>query len=538
MTVSAATRLVTSRLWSTMMSEPQSPALALTMEGVSKRFGATQALDGVSFEIGAGEIHALLGENGAGKSTLVKILSGLTRPDAGTISLFGAPADIAGARAAHAFGLRTAFQEISLVPDLTVADNLLLPEAPTHLGFVLDRRRAAEWVDGILTRLELLDLDPRIDIRDCALPTRQKLEIARAISREPRILLLDEPTSALSARDVEWLGRRIAELRERGTTVVLITHRVPEVRRFCDRLTILRNGRHVGSFAVPDISDQEVVRLVIGRSLAATFPKRQSQLPLRSGTPVLSVRGMRIKGHLDDMSLELWPGEILGIAGLQGMGQNELFYALFGMTPTDGGTIEVRGEIAALASPRDAIDAGIGISLVPEDRKTEALALKLNGRENVSLPVITRFARFGWLDLVRERRAVDRILERVQVHPRALYRACSTFSGGNQQKIAIAKWLLAESRILLLFDPTRGVDVGTKHEIYLLMREFADAGGAILFYSTDVLEIVNLCDRVVVMYSGRKRAELVGEEIAEETIMRIALGGEAEVSPLEGGMVA
>ena len=238
-----------------------------------------------------------------------------------------------------------------------------------------------------------------MDVRDCALPIRQKLEIARAIAREPRILLLDEPTSALSARDVEWLGRRIAELRERGTTVVLITHRVPEVRRFCDRLTILRNGRHVGSFAVPEISDEEVVRLVIGRSLAAVFPKRQSAPPQRNETPALSVRDMRIKGQLDEVSLDLWPGEILGVAGLQGMGQNELFYALFGMTPTDGGSIEVRGEPVELGSPRDAIDAGIGISLVPEDRKTEALALKLSGRENVSLPVIDRFARFGWLDL-------------------------------------------------------------------------------------------------------------------------------------------
>jgi ribose transport system ATP-binding protein len=521
-----------------MMSEPQNAPLALTMEGVSKRFGATQALDGVSFQIAAGEIHALLGENGAGKSTLVKILSGLTRPDSGTISVFGKPADIAGARTAQALGLRTAFQEITLVPDLTVADNLLLPEAPVHLGFFLDRRRAAEWVEGVLTRLELLDVDPRMDVRDCALPIRQKLEIARAISREPRILLLDEPTSALSSRDVEWLARRIAELRERGTTVVLITHRVPEVRRFCDRLTILRNGRHDGSFAVPEITDQEVVRLVIGRSLAATFPTRQGLPPARDGTPALAVHGMRIKGQVDDVSLDLWPGEILGIAGLQGMGQNELFYALFGMTPTDGGTIEVRGDAVALSSPRDAIDALIGISLVPEDRKTEALALKLSGLANVSLPVIDRFARFGWLDLARERRAVDRILERVQVHPRALYRACSSFSGGNQQKIAIAKWLLAESRILLLFDPTRGVDVGTKHEIYLLMREFADAGGAVLFYSTDVLEIVNLCDRVAVMYSGRIRAELSGAEIAEETIMRTALGGAAAAAAPEVGMVA
>jgi ribose transport system ATP-binding protein len=520
------------------MSASQSTAPALTIEDVSKRFGATLALNGASFQIGTGEIHALLGENGAGKSTLVKILSGLTRPDSGTISLFGTLTDIAGVREAYALGLRTAFQEISLVPDLTVAENLLLPEAPIHFGFVLDRRRAARRVDEILTRLELQDLDPEMDARDCALPIRQKLEIARAIAHEPRILLLDEPTSALSARNVEWLGRRLAELRERGTTVVLITHRVPEVRRFCDRLTILRNGRHVGSFAPPEISDEEVVRLVIGRSLAAVFPNGQSAPPQRNGIPALSVRGMLIKGQLDEISLDLWPGEILGVAGLQGMGQNELFYALFGMTPTDGGSIEVCGEPVEFGSSRDAIDAGIGISLVPEDRKTEALALKLSGRENVSLPVIDRFARFGWLDLLRERRAADRILERVRVHPRAFYRACSTFSGGNQQKIAIAKWLLAESRILLLFDPTRGVDIGTKQEIYLLMREFVDIGGAILFYSTDVLEIVNLCDRVVVMHSGRKHAELLGGEIAEESIMRIALGGSAETPSRDVGLPA
>lgn len=498
---------------------------AIVVDGIGKSFGATRALDGVSFRIAAGEIHALLGENGAGKSTLVKILSGLTKPDSGTLTVFGETVRIAEPRDAQALGIRTAFQEISLVPDLTVGDNLLLPDAPLHFGFVLDRQRSARWVEEVLTRLELADIDPRMDVRSCALPIRQKLEIARAIAHDPSILLLDEPTSALSARDVEWLARRIAELRARGTTVVFITHRMLEVRRFCDRLTILRNGRHVGSFNTGEISDEEVVKQVIGRSLSAVFPARPAASPVHDGAPALEVRNLHIKGRLDNVSLALWPGEILGVAGLQGMGQNELFYSLFGATPTDSGSIAVRGETIHLASPRDAIDAGIGISLVPEDRKTEALALKLSGRENVSLPVIERFARFGWLDLARERRSVDRILERVQVHPRALYLPCSSFSGGNQQKMAIAKWLLAESRILLLFDPTRGVDVGTKHEIYMLMREFVDAGGAVLFYSTDVLEIVNLCDRVAVMYGGRIGAEYSDAGITEEAIMRAALGG-------------
>ena len=252
--------------------KPAEAAHALVIDELSKRFGATLALDCASVTIARGEIHALLGENGAGKSTLVRILSGLTCPDAGTISVFGERVRVAGPRGARALGIATAFQEITLVPDLTVQDNLLLGEAPTRLGFVLDRRRARRWTEAVLARLELVSVDPQREIRDCPLPLRQKLEIARAIAREPRILLLDEPTSALSAQDVEWLERRIAELRARGATVLFITHRMPEVRRFCDRLSILRNGRQVGTFAVGEISHDEVVRLVIGRSLAATFP--------------------------------------------------------------------------------------------------------------------------------------------------------------------------------------------------------------------------------------------------------------------------
>jgi ribose transport system ATP-binding protein len=363
---------------------------------------------------------------------------------------------------------------------------------------------------------------------------RQKLEIARALAREPSILLLDEPTSSLSSRDVGWLARRLDELRDRGTTVIFITHRMREVRRFCERLTVLRNGRHVQSVHVADISDEDVVRMVIGRSLAATFPPRRTSHRVAGDEPTLSVRGIRAKGKIHDVSLSLNTGEILGVAGLQGMGQNELFHCLFGLEPLDAGTIEVRGARVDLASPRDAIEAGVGISLVPEDRKTEALALNLSGLENISIPVINRFARFGWLNRSRERQSVERILERMQVHPRAAYQPCSSFSGGNQQKIAIAKWLLTGSRILLLFDPTRGIDVGTKQEIYALMREYADAGGAILFYSTDVLEIVNLSDRVAVMYSGQIHCQLVGEEINEESIMLAALGGPlAGVSNLE-----
>jgi ribose transport system ATP-binding protein len=508
------------------MMQISSAGSAIAVDRVTKRFGATVALDGASFEAAPGEVHALLGENGAGKSTLVKILSGLTQPDSGTISIHGQSITISAPSRAHALGIRTAFQEISLIPDLTVARNLLLPVEPTWLGFLVDRRTSGRQVETLLVELELEDIDPRAEVRDLDLPVRQKIEIARAISRKPKVLLLDEPTSALSGHDVEWLGRRIENVRQNGTTVILITHRMPEVRIFCDRLSILRNGKQVGTFAIDAVSDEEVFRLVVGRSVSTAYPPREEVARPRGPAPVLAAKEISVQPRLHDASFELWPGEILGIAALQGMGQLDLFLALFGMAPLDAGRIEIDGKPRILASPRDAVAAQIGISLVPEERKTEALALKLSGLENVSLPVIDRYARFGWIDVNSERRAVDRVLARVNVHPRALYRACATFSGGNQQKIALAKWLLAESRVLLLFDPTRGVDIGTKQEIYNLMREFTRAGGSIIFYSTDATEIANLSDRVIVMYRGRAAAEFRGSEITEEAIMQVALGND------------
>ena len=501
---------------------------ALQVENVSKSFGAIQALDAWGFSVGRARFTLFSVRMGRENRRWSRFSVELGNPNAGSISVFGQPVDIArhGARAAQALGIRTAFQEISLVPDLSIADNLLLPNAPRRFGFMVDRQRG-EPPSGRDTGTPRTPRyrSPRGRGRLPAAHQQQKLETARAIARDPKVLLLDEPTSALSSRDVEWFARRIEALRDQGVTIVFITHRMQEVRRFCDGLTIIRNGRQVGSFPVADINDDEVVRLVIGRSLAATFPPCCDTPPECRGVPALAVKTLRVSGQLDDVSLSVWPGEIVGVGGLQGMGQHALFYALFGAQPINGGVIEVRGVPTRLSSPRDAIKAGIGVSLVPEDRKTEGLALKLNGLENVSLPVITRYSRFGWLDLARERRDADNLLDRMQVHPRALYRPCSSFSGGNQQKIAIAKWLITESRILLLFDPTRGVDVGTKHEIYLLMREFADAGGSILLYSTHVLEMVNLCDRVAVMYVGKVGATFVKKEITEEAIMEAALGG-------------
>lgn len=503
-----------------MTEKPQSPAVGI--DGVVKAFGPTVALDNVSFSINAGSVHALLGENGAGKSTLVKLLSGLLRPNEGRIRIFGEEISVASPRAAHRLGIQTAFQEMTLVSDLSVLDNMLLPYAPQGMTGLV-RRRVAR--DAVRRHIEGLDftVDLGAEVGTLELAVRQKIEIARAIYRKPRILLLDEPTSTLAGRDVDWLGDIIARLKAAGTTIVFITHRMREVRAFCDTLTILRNGRHIVTGQVDAISDSEVIEKIIGRSIEQTFPPKPGNAQSLNA-PVLGVRNLRTGRKLNDVSFDLHKGEILGIAGLQGMGQLDLFLACFGMAEIHEGNILVDGRKVRLGSPADAIRPNMAIGLVPEDRKSEGLFLKLSGRQNATLPVISRFTSFGIIDGKAETRAVDAAFATVEVDRRALWTSAGAFSGGNQQKIAIAKWLVAESRILLLFDPTRGIDVGTKHELYVMMRNYVEAGGSILFHSTEIPELVHLCDRVLVLYDGRIAAELAGETITEPAIMAPALG--------------
>ena len=497
---------------------------AVAFESVRKTYGATVALDGMSFSVQAGTVHALLGENGAGKSTTVKMLSGLVQPDTGTVRVFGEGHTIRSPRQAHALGMQTAFQEMTQIRDLTIAENMLLLYEPVSSFGRLRKREGLRLVDEHLASMGLEEIDPRRSMSELGLSARQKIEIARAVFRRPRVLLLDEPTSTLSGRDIDWLGNLIARLRGSGMTILFISHRMPEVRMFCENLTVLRNGRDVGAGRVSDFSDDDLIQMIIGRSLSSTFPPRVSTA-VPDATPALAAKGISVGDRVRDASFALAPGEVLGIAGLQGMGQRELFLACFGALQPSGGVIEVAGKPVMLSSPADAVRAGIGISMVPEDRKTEALLLKLDGQCNVALPTLDRRARFGFIDKDAEAAAVARVLGTVQVQERALHTPVVAFSGGNQQKIAIAKWLLAESGVMLMFDPTRGVDVGTKHEIYVLIREFAKAGGAVLFCSSEIPELVNLCDRVLVMYSGCIVSELLGDDITEEAIMRPALGG-------------
>ena len=503
------------------------PAISVT--NARKAYGPTVALADATFAASAGTVHALLGENGAGKSTMVKMLSGLVRPDAGHISVFGKEVRFAGPRDAHHAGLQTAFQELTQIPDLTVWENMLLPYQPTGMGGLLRRRAGQAQVAAHLESLGLGAISPRTEIRKLDLSIRQKIEIARALLRKPRILLLDEPTSTLSGGDIQWLGDIIAQLKAQGTTVVFISHRMPEVRDFCDDLTILRNGQTVGTFAVSDVTDEEVIERIIGRSIAATFPSQQrveAQAPV-----VLEARALS-GGEMTEARFTLRAGEILGVAGLQGMGQRDLFLTLFGDIEAEHGEMRVDGEPVVLRSPRDALAARIGINLVPEERKTEGLFLKLDACANTTLPVIERFIKSGLIDLEAERASVGAALARVQVDERALYMPARSFSGGNQQKIVLARCLVAGSRILLLFDPTRGVDVGTKHQIYRLIADYARAGGAVLMYSTEIAEVIGLSHRVLVVYRGRITSELSGAEITEAAIMRAALGHAGEPMPL------
>ncbi len=494
---------------------------ALEVRDLRKAYGATKALDGASFAVAPGEVHALLGENGAGKSTLVRLLSGLARPDSGEIWLGGTKVVLSRPADAYRRGVRTAFQELSLVRDLSVAQNILLPDV-RRTRLLPAGRAQARAVTGHLDALGLSWLDPNAVVRNLDLPVRQKIEIARALFHKPQVLLLDEPTASLSGGDIDWLAGIIARASGQGGAVVFISHRMPEVRRFCDRLTVLRNGRSVGSGAVADIEDAEVVRMIIGRSLDAAFPPRPARQA--TGPVILAAEALAAGKRLRRADFQLRAGEILGVTALQGMGQAELFHACFGALPVTSGRILVGGREVRFASPRDAVRHPIGIALVPEERKTEGLFLRLDGQANTSMPCVERFSRVGVVDRSAERLAVLEVLRRVAAPERALWTPVGDFSGGNQQKIAIAKWLLTGCKCLLLYDPTRGVDVGTKRQIFDLMRAFAEAGGAVLFYSTEIAELEHLCNRVLAIYDGRVTRVLGPDDLHEETIARAALG--------------
>jgi ribose transport system ATP-binding protein len=490
------------------------------MEGVSKRYGGVTALDGVDFACERGTIHAVLGENGAGKSTLIKIAAGVVQPTTGRMLLEGSPVTFASPSEANRAGIVCIFQELSLMPDLSVADNICITDPPGRFGFInarAQRRRAQE----LLARVGCEDVHPQEQVRNLSLSRRQMVEIAKALGRNPRMLILDEATSALTAADVEKVYAILDRLREKGLAILYISHRMHEIKALADVCSVFRNGRHIETFAKGTRSDEAIVELMIGREYRHVFPDK----PVRESPPepMLDVRGLSWPGRLEDIWLSVGRGEIVGLGGLDGQGQKELLLALFGVLRGVGGEVRIGDRVVRIRSPRQAKSKAIGMALIPEDRKTEGLMLPMSVRDNVSLASISRLSRGILVDRDREDAAIAEVVRRLAIRTGDIDDPVATLSGGNQQKVVIAKWLMTEARIILLNDPTRGIDVGTKQEIYQLLRQLAERGCAILFYSTDYDELIGCCDRVAILYGGTIVRELEGLELTERNIVTAAL---------------
>jgi ribose transport system ATP-binding protein len=480
---------------------------------VAKTFGATHALRNVSFEISPGEVRALLGENGAGKSTCVKILNGLVRPDSGTLRLEGeafAPASLSQAQRA---GVSTAFQELSLIPDLTVAVNLALPDLPMRFGAV-NYREINEQAAQILTDYRTFDIRPETRLSALSLADKQRLEIIRALHRKPRLLILDEPTAALT--DVDWLFDQVRALAQQGAAALFISHRLKEVRDLCEFASVFRNGEVADTVKLSDTSDSQLFRLMIGRTMETKRTPQAGPRAAAKGVPVIAARDLRTTSF-GPANLEVRSGEIVGVAALEGQGQRSLFNTLSGNLAMISGRVEVNGKPVSLRSPV-AVRAN-GIAFVPEERKVDGLFFGMPSRANVSMSRLSEVAQFGIIRPRRERMVIADFAKAVDLDPKYFDTPVDALSGGNQQKTIIARALLLGANCFLLFDPTRGVDVGTKESIFTAIRRVAENGAGVLFYSTELRELTAISDRCLVIYGNRIAGEFSGSDISEENLI-------------------
>ncbi|MDF1502788.1 sugar ABC transporter ATP-binding protein [Roseisolibacter sp. H3M3-2] len=495
---------------------------AVAFDGVTKRFPGATALDGVTFAVRAGACHAVCGENGAGKSTLGKILAGLLRPDAGEVRLDGRAARFGGPRDALAAGVAIVHQELALCDNLSVAENLCMGRLPSRFGVVAEgamRARARALLDAVEAPIDVDRPAASLSVAE-----QQVVQIAGAVGAGARVLVLDEPTSSLGEAESARLFATVARLKARGVTLLYVSHRLPEIFRLCDDVTVLRDGRHVETRPTAEVDEGSLVRAMIGRPHAQYFP---DAAPAARGAELLRVEGLSSPGRFADVSFALHAGEVLGLAGLVGAGRSEVARALFGLDPHATGRVLVRGRPASIRSPADAMAHGIG--LVPEDRKRQGLVLAMRAGENATLPTLARLARLGWVDAGAERRAVRARFEgmRVRATPES---PTAALSGGNQQKIVLAKWLAADCDVLLLDEPTRGVDVGAKAEIHAAVGRLAADGAAVLLISSELPELLALASRVLVLRGGRVAGELSRAAADQEAVGRLmtGAGGPAE----------
>ncbi len=500
--------------------------MAVRMEGVSKHFGGVRALDDVGFELRHGEIHALAGGNGAGKSTLMKILRGVHQPDSGIIEVNGTPAHFTSPHDAMDRGIAMIFQEFSLVPTLTVAQNIYLArERRDALGF-LDDRSSVEGTEHVFRAMGVT-IDPRNRLENLGTAQWQLTEIAKALSQDAKVLIMDEPTASLAKDETDHLFALMRGLTVQGISIVYVSHRIEEIFAIADRVTILRDGKRVITSDIDAITPEQVIQHIVGRQMERAFEWRPREVT-RTGTPLLEVHDLRVLPRLAGVSFELYEGEILGFAGLMGSGRSETARALFGIDRVQSGEIRIRGNPVAIRNPRDAIR--VGIALVPEDRRQQGLVLDHSVRANLLLPLLGRLSHAGWLDDSQGAQIARGLVVRLDIKTPSIEQPVLQLSGGNQQKVVLAKWMGTEPSIYIMDEPTAGVDIGTKVDIFTMIRGLADAGKGVILISSEFPELLAVCDRVLVLRDGTVERSLDRRAIADEESLHLAVQGFERVS--------
>ncbi len=491
----------------------------LQMRGISKSFDGTRALRKVDFSAARGEVHAIVGENGAGKTTLIKILAGALRPDSGEILLAGKPVELNTPHDAFNLGIRTVYQELSLIPHLTITENILLGQMPvSRLNWWVDWAEAHRRAQEILQEIGFTGIDVRMTVSRLSVSRQQMVEIAKAVAEKPSILILDEPSAVLSQEELKLLFTLIQKLKQESALIIYISHRLDEVFQVADRITVLRDGEVMGTVNTRETDQGQLIRMMVGRTLNEFYPSRNMLV----GDEVLAVRNLSRAGEFENVTFSLARGEILGLFGLVGSGRTQLARAIFGADPYTSGEILLEGAPFRPRSPRDAVSAGI--ALVTEDRKRDGLVLTCSIRDNISLASLPRMSQGIILDRQKQQAQVQAKVDELSIRPPAVDRLVRTLSGGNQQKVVLAKWLLSEAKVLILDEPTRGVDVATKVEIYHIIADLADRGVGILLISSELPEILGTCDRALVMREGRLVGEFTRAEATEEKLLAAAAG--------------
>ncbi|MEW4220465.1 sugar ABC transporter ATP-binding protein [Rossellomorea marisflavi] len=493
--------------------------MEIRMDHIHKAFGQNKVLEGVDIHIRGGEVHALMGENGAGKSTLMNILTGLHKKDQGTITIDGVEKTFDNPKQAEEFGIAFIHQELNIWPEMTVLDNLFINKEPiTSFGLIQTQKMKAvakKQFDRLAISIPL-----HKEAGKCSVGEQQMIEIAKALMTDAKVIIMDEPTAALTDREIEKLFDVIRSLKESGVSIVYISHRMEEIFTICDTITVMRDGRTVDTTPIPETNFNDVVKKMVGRELTDRFPERDSN----PGETILEVKGLTRKGVFENVSFQVREGEIVGVSGLMGAGRTEIMRTIFGLDGKYEGDILVAGKNVTVKNPNQAVELGLGF--ITEDRKEEGLILDFSIKDNIVLPSLFSFTKNGMIKDKQEEEFVELLIKRLTIKTESAMTSAKNLSGGNQQKVVIAKWIGIGPKVLILDEPTRGVDVGAKREIYQLMNELTDRGVAIIMVSSELPEVLGMSDRVIVIHEGRVSGEVIGKEATQEKIMTLATGGQ------------